>query len=193
MPILKSSTRSVVWRFHLPLVIAAVCLTAVPRSVGGQRMTVADLQAAFLFSFAKFVEWPTDVFPTANSPLTFGVVGDEFVEYSLSGLVRWKTINGRPLQVLSVKNADDLTRIHVLFIKESKESRAADVMKRLSGWTALTVSDLDGFCKLGGMIRVFVEGNRVRFEVNLDAAEQARLKVSSRVLTLANAVHGKSR
>ena len=192
MPILKLSTRSIAWRSHLKFVIAAVCLTIVPSGAGGQSATADDLKAAFLFSFAKFVEWPPDAFPTANAPLTFGVVGDDFVGHSLDGLVHGKAINGRPLQVNRLKDGDDLTRIHMLFVRGSDESRAADVMKRLSGSTVLTVSDLKGFCELGGMIRLFVEDNHVRFEVNLDAAEQAHLTVSSRVLTLAKTVRGKS-
>lgn len=191
MPILKSSTRSVVGPFHLVLVIATVCLTMAPCAVRGQGATVDDLKAAFLFGFAKFVEWPPDTFPTVNSPLTFGIVGDDFVGYSLDRLTYRKAINGRPLQVHPLKERDDLTGIHLLFIRDSDESRAADVMKRLRGSTVLTVSDLKGFCELGGMIRLFVEDNHVRFEVNLDAAEQARLKVSSRVLILAKAVHRK--
>ena len=120
-------------------------------------------------------------------------MGDDFVGHSLYGLVHGKTIKGRPLQVNRLNNGDDLTHIHMLFIRASDGSRAADVMKRLSGWTVLTVSDLKGFCELGGMIRMYVEDNHVRFEVNLEAAEQARLKVSSRVLVLAKTVHGKSR
>lgn len=193
MPILKSSTRSVVGGFHLVLVIATVCLTVAPCVVRGQSVTADQLTAAFLFGFAKFVEWPLDTFPTANSPLTFGIVGDEFVGYSLDRLTHRKVINGRPLQVHLLKDGDDLTDIHLLFIKESDKSRAADVMKSLSGSTVLTVSDLKGFCELGGVIRLFIEDNHVRFEVNLDAAEQARVRVSSRVLTLAKAVHRKHR
>ena len=193
MGIVKSSTRSPVWRSYLVWAIAAACLTTMPRPVHGQDAFADDLKAAFLLSFAKFVEWPPDAFPTASAPLTFGVVGDDFVGHTLYGLVHGKTIKGRPLQVYRLKNGDDLTRIHMLFIGESDGSRTADVMKRLSGWTVLTVSDLKGFCELGGMIRLFVEDNDVRFEVNLDAAERAHLKVSSRVLTLAKTVHGKSR
>jgi hypothetical protein len=192
MPILKPSTRSVVGRFHLVLVIASVCLTTVPRPVGGQRVVADNLEAAFLFRFTRFVEWPADAFPTANSPLTFGVVGDDFVAYTLSGFVHGKTINGRPLQVRRLRSGDDLTGSQVIFISAS-ESRAADVMEGVRGSAVLTVSNLKGFCELGGMIRLFVEDNHVQFEVNLHAADQARLKVSSRVLTLAKGVHGKSR
>lgn len=172
--------------------MAVVCLTTMPGPARGQGASADDLEAAFLFSFIKFVEWPPDAFQTVNAPLTFGVLGDDFVGYSLNGLVRGKAINGRPLQVYHLRNGDDLTRVHMLFVRESDGSRAADVMKRLNGSTVLTVSNLKGFCELGGMIRLFVEDNRVRFEVNLDAAEQARLKVSSRVLALAKTVHGRS-
>jgi YfiR/HmsC-like len=118
-----------------------------------------------------------------------GVMGNDRIADALGESVKDKTAGGRPLTARRVSRSDDLSRLHLLFVGASEKSRILEVMKRVDESRVLTVSDVEGFCELGGVIGLTIEKSRVRFEVNLEAAERSRLKVSSKLLTLARTVH----
>ena len=148
-----------------------------------------EVKATFLFNFAKFVEWPADLSPQEATPFMFGVLGDSFVENTLNNLVRRESNAGRKWNVKSVTVNDDLTGFQVLFISASDKSRVADILQRLDGTSVLTISELDRFCQMGGVIQFAMEDQRIRFDVNLDSARRARLTLSSKLLRLAKTVH----
>jgi hypothetical protein len=181
-----------VWRIvprRAPLAVAMlvlVCLGALPIALRGQTATSDEVKAAFLFNFAKFVEWPA---ADDQSPLQIGMLGSDNVGDSLREIIRGKTVNGRALAPRRVTAADDLSRLHMLFIGASEKARIGDVLKRVEGSSVLTVSDVDQFCHQGGVIALTLEGNHVRFDINLDAADRSKLRVSSKLLTLARTVH----
>ncbi len=164
-----------------------MCVTA--QSVTfGQVASADEVKAAFLFNFAKFVEWPVDAAPS-GTPLVMGVLGNDGVEESLRAVTRGKSIDRHQLSVKRLTNNDEVTRVHLLFLGLSDRARLADVLKRVDGVSVLTVSDVDRFCQSGGVIALAMEDSRVRFDVNLDAAERGRLKLSSKLLSLARTVH----
>jgi hypothetical protein len=165
----------------------AVCaLAAWPAA---QQMATADeVKAAFLFNFVKFVEWPVEIAP-AGSPIVLAVLGSDGIEESLRSYARGKTINGRELTIRRVSGGDDFSRLHLLFIGAQEHSRIADVIRRVDTGSVLTVSDAERFAQVGGVIALAMDQNRVRFDVNLDAADRARLKLSSKLLALARTVH----
>jgi len=169
------------------LLAVSMCVTA--RAVAfGQMASADEVKAAFLFNFAKFVEWPSDAAPS-GTPLVLGVLGNEAVEESLRTVTRGKSIDGHQLSVKRLTNGDDATRVHLLFLGITDRTRMADVLRRVDGISVLTVSDVDRFCQSGGVIALSMEDSRVRFDVNLDAAERGRLKLSSKLLSLARTVH----
>jgi hypothetical protein len=165
---------------------AAICVATLRPSA--QPIATADeLKAAFIFNFVKFVDWPSEAMP-AGTPLVLGVFGSDGIDESLRAYARGKTINGRELTVRRISGGDDLSRLHLLFVGAAEQGRVGDVIKRVDGNNVLTVSDAERFCQSGGVIALAMEQNRVRFDVNLDAAERSRLRVSSKLLALARSV-----
>ena len=144
-----------------------------------------ELKAAFLYNFAKFVEWPSQVFPDPTAPFTIGIIGEDPFGDALEATVRNKTINGRQFVIKKTKSYSEFRTCQILFISSSERRRVADLLKALSGDSVLTVSEMDRFIQAGGMINFFMEGNKVRFEINPEPAKHAGLRISSKLLNLA--------
>jgi hypothetical protein len=171
--------------------IAIASLSAGTAPAGAQSATIGEVKAAFLYNFARFTEWPSDAFASESDPLVIGVVGDEVLRLTLEGIIRGKLVGTRLLKTRQVRDAGDLAGAQMLYIGGTEVSRAEDFVNALQRTPVLTVGGVDRFCEKGGMINLLIEDNRVRFEIRLDATEHSRLKVSSRVLTLAKTVYGK--
>lgn len=177
----------------IPLVLAgAACLLvlallgAASAPAAAQAASGADIKAAFLLNFAKFVEWPAG--GAADRPFTIGVLSDDVMADALRDLSRGKSAGGRPLHTRQVTIKDPLADLQMLFIGASEERRLADVLKRANAGSVLTVSDLNRFCELGGTIQFRSERDRVRFDINLDQAERSGLVINSKLLALARSV-----
>jgi len=147
-----------------------------------------QLKAVFLFNFAQFVEWAPQAFPDAQAPLVIGVLGrDPFGAY-LDETVRGETVNDRPLVVQRYGRVEDIHTCHVLFISESETDRLEQILASLSGRSILTVSDTESFALRGVMIRMITVENKIRLRINLEAAQAANLKISSKLLRPAEIV-----
>ena len=166
-------------------------LLVLPAKAGAQQGAYQeyDVKAAFLYNFTKFVEWPPDAFESPDSPMAICVFGDDPFGESLDAVVRGETLNGRRLEVRRTRSLQDLRDCHTLFVPGAERERFAEVFSALRDASVLTVGEVDGFLPQGGVIRFVVDQGRVRFEVNLDAAERSRLKLSSKLLRLARAVY----
>jgi hypothetical protein len=147
-----------------------------------------QVKAAFLYNIAKFVEWPSSSFLDANAPLRICVLGRDPFGEELRDIANDKTVNGRKLQVSQVADLQTARTCHIIFIASSEKAQLKQALEGLRGSDALTVGDTKGFVEQGGMINFVLENDRVRFEVNHKAAEQAGLKVSSKLLNVARAV-----
>lgn len=143
------------------------------------------VKGAVLLNFAKFVKWPAEAFASTNTPVTIGIVGENPFGDFLNQLVAGETIGSRPIVVKRLGATDDLSPCQVLFIPES--TPAADVLKR-AGPGVLTVGESDDFMEDGGTIHLLIQDNKVRFEVNMEAAERAHLTISSQLLKLAKSI-----
>ncbi len=153
------------------------------------RVASADeLKAAFVFNFSKFVTWPADTFAGRKGTLVIGVLGDPAMGQELERLVRGKTVDGRAVEVETAGSLAGLGRCDLIFVSQSEDRRVEDVVRELRGRPVLTVGESDRFADAGGMICLRWEGNRLRFEVNMDAAEAAQLKISAQLLRLARKV-----
>lgn len=158
--------------------------------VRAQSPTVGEYQvkAAFLYNFAKFVEWPPGSFADASSPLRICVLGQDPFGQELRRVTNEKIVNGHELQVTQLVDVQLARTCHILFIAASERAQLKRIFEGLRGADALTVGDSKGFAELGGIINFVMENNRVRFEVNHKAAEQAGLKISSKLLSVAKVV-----
>jgi YfiR/HmsC-like len=147
-----------------------------------------QIKAAFLYNFAKFVEWPASDFGDASGVLRICVFGQDPFGQELRDITNDKSINGHKLQVDQATDLKMARTCHILFISSSEKAQLARILESLRDTDVLTVGDMKGFVEQGGMINFVLENDRVRFEVNLKAAEQARLKVSSKLLHVARNV-----
>jgi YfiR/HmsC-like len=152
----------------------------------------SEVKAAFLYNFAKFIEWPPEAFPAPSAPMTFCVYGEEpagaALEASLGALLRGETLNGRRLAVRRLHDLPQLRECQVLFIGAAEKGHLPEVLTALGEASALTVGEGTDFLDKGGMIRLFLEQNRMRFDINLEAAEKRALRISSKLLRLAQTV-----
>jgi hypothetical protein len=147
--------------------------------------TEYELKAAFLFNFAKFIEWPPGVFLDSKSPMILCTFDDDAFGLVLDEIVRAKTINGRAIVVRQMKKAEALRACQVVFVGAAEN----ELLEGLKGSTTLFVSDIPGSAEKGGGIEFYLEDNKMRFSINVDAVQRAHLAISSKLLTLARIVH----
>ena len=146
------------------------------------------VKLAFLYNFTKFVEWPPDSYSDASAPLRICVAGNDPFSDDLKQELLSRTVGGRRVELTILKSSNTLKRCQLVFVPITEKKRAAEIVASLSGSSALTVGESAGFTRQGGMINFTVEDNKLHFEVNVAAAERARLKISSKLLILARIV-----
>ena len=148
--------------------------------------TEYQIKAAFIYHFAEFVDWPTQAFADASSPMVIGVLGENVFGTDLEQIINGKAIKGHQLQFKEFKSVTEVTNCQVLFISPSEKSHLPKILAALQGANVLTVSEkTDDFTKDGGMINLKIIDNKIRFEINNDAAKKAGLTISSKLLSLA--------
>jgi hypothetical protein len=179
--------------------LSAVTMSLASLILGGSGLRIAadgnasseyQVKAAFLFHFAQFVDWPAEAFKGADSPLTYCTLGEDPFHGALDATLNGKTVGARAFRVRHFKQVQELQECQVLFVGAGEKKAvlsALDVAKR---GPVLTVGEAEHFVQDGGMIEFFLEDNKVRFNINLDAAERAKLKISARLLALAKTVIG---
>ena len=170
------------------LVIAQ--LTVAPPAHAQDPVSEYQIKAAYLFNFLKFVEWPANAFADPLAPIVIGIVGDDPFGESLPQVVVGKTVQGRDLVIRKYRFGENLRGSHILFISASEKKRLPQVLSSLQGSSVLTVADTDQFLEAGGMIQFFLEDDRVRFAIDVDATSRANLKLSSKLLSVARVTGG---
>jgi hypothetical protein len=166
------------------LLLAVIWSTVAARS---QEPSEYQVEAAFLYHFAKFVVWPADAFPQENSPITIGILGEDPFGDELETTVRNKSIDNHPFRIvhLDMKSLPEASRCQILFICPSEKRRLSEIFGAVKNTGVLTVGKLDRFTQSGGMINFFIEDKKVRFEINDEQARRAGLKISAKLLNLA--------
>jgi hypothetical protein len=148
------------------------------------------LKAAFLFHFAQLVDWPPAAFRSDSDPLTLCTVGEDPFHGDLDAAVEGKSIGARPLRVRHFKQPQDIQGCQLLFVANHESANVSTLLAGLKDSPVLTVGEADSFVKQGGMIGFFIENDSIRFDINLQSAEHAKLRISSRLLLLARTVIG---
>jgi len=178
------------------LVLATITPGALPASESSPPREASleyQIKAAFILNFAKFVEWPSISEKDPNLPLEILVLGTASIEDALLRTVRGQTVLGRQLSVREMSGADQVPACHILFISRSEAPRLDEILKQVRNRCVLTIGESAGFAEAGGVINFTTEDNKVRFEINPEAAEAAGLKISSKLLSLARIVKTGSR
>ena len=163
------------------------CASLFPVEPVRAQATETDVKAAFIFNFTKFVDWPGPTEP--REPFRLCVVSDDALRRSLDKTIEGEQVNGRPLESFEPRTPADARRCQILFIGRAENEREARLLTAVADLPVLTVSDTANFARRGGGIEFVRENTRLRFDVNLPGAEQAGLKVSSRLLKVARYVH----
>ncbi|HEX3554778.1 MAG TPA: YfiR family protein [Thermoanaerobaculia bacterium] len=175
------------------LLLLCACLLATAgaaRAAADVAASEYDLKAAFLYNFTKFVDWPPSAFADEHSPLKICVLGEDPFGKTLRALMD-EEVGGRRLQLLRLDNLSNPAACHVLFVSRSERGRLPQILAGARDAPVLTVADTPGFLDHGGMINFILEGSKVRFDVNQEAAERAGIKISSKLLALAKHVKGR--
>ena len=168
--------------------LAIALLTAVPPAGEAQPMAASTLKAAFMLNFVKFAEWP----PRKSAlPIRLCVSGDEGIAEALTRTANGQTVDGRSIQVSRFDSSDAVRDCQLLFIAERNPGRLAAIVQEASESPVLTVSDVAKSATNGVMIEFFLEKDRLRFAVNIDAMERSQIKLGSRILSLAVIVRTK--
>lgn len=154
----------------------------------GQEVEEYQVKAAYLYNFAKFVDWPAQAFISPASPISICVLGEDPFGGTLQEVVRGKTAGGRVLMVRTASDMSSARGCHVLFISAVEWKTNRPALGHLAGGGVLTVGESPGFTTGGGIVGFKLEGRRVRFEINVEAARQAQLQISSKLLSLAEIV-----
>lgn len=144
-----------------------------------------QIKAGFLYTFVKYVDWPEDVFEASSNAVVIGVLGKDPFGAVLDTAVAGKKISGRVVQIKRCLRVEEVGACHVLFVNESEKERLREILTSLRGKKILTVSEAEGFLQQGGQIQLVMEDGRVRFDINMEAARDAGLKLSSHLLRVA--------
>jgi hypothetical protein len=186
MAILRQTPKTVP-AVGIQLTLALIAAMMFARTAQGQ-VDEYRVKAAFLFNFAKFVEWPAHAFKTPADPIVICVLGQNPFGKVLEETVSGKVVGGRTLGVRRISDTELACTCHILFVNTSKRKQLRSVIGRLKGAGVLSVGEYEGFTADGGVINFRMERGSVRLEINVAAAEYADLHISAKLLSLAQVV-----
>lgn len=167
------------------------CLLGLTLGATPARATIAneyDLKAAFLFNFLLFTTWPEEVLPPPGEPFVIGILGADPFGPALNRIVAGETILGRPVVVRRFTNPAEIRNCRILFVCRSEQPRLAAVLDAARGKAVLTVSDIDRFAYVGGVIGMVLEQDKVRVQINVDRARENRLAIGAKLLRIARVI-----
>jgi len=155
----------------------------------GAKAPEPQVKTLFLCNFPQFVTWPTNAFASDEDPLVIGVLGEDPFGPTLDQSVENRTVQNRKLIVKRCKELSEIKGCHLLFVSASETRRLKEVAAVAEKHHVLTVGDTAHFARRGGVINLTIEENKVRFEINLDAANRAGLRISAQLLKLGKVLH----
>lgn len=147
-----------------------------------------ELKAAYIYNFAKFTRWPTSGDAGVPNPLVIGVIGDERIAHSLSVLTKGRTVSGSTVEVKAFGPESIPANLQIVYIAASEDDSLRQLAPALFKPGRLTIGETDPFLQNGGIIRLFVDSNRLQFEIDNGHAQKAGLTLSSQLLMLARKV-----
>ncbi|HLG99404.1 MAG TPA: YfiR family protein [Bryobacteraceae bacterium] len=173
------------WWVHLVLILVSTAtLTAEPP----EQIDEYQVKAAFIYNFAKFVVWPARVFTGPADPVSICILGADPFRGALEQVIRGKSVDGRGFFVRQLDEAESACNCRILFVTASGHKRFHSLPENLKSIGVLTIGEAPGFAVEGGIINFKLEGGRIHFEINREAAEQQQIRISSKLLNLAEIV-----
>jgi hypothetical protein len=163
------------------------CALGVASPLAAQTASATALKAALLLNFVKFSEWPADTL-AVGGPIVLCVIGDDTIEGSLREIVKGQAVDGHSLVVRHQSMEASMRSCHVLYAGGLDTKRSAQLIELVKDATVLTVGESEQFPRIGGVAQFFADDGKMRFAVNLESVQRARLRLSSRLLGLAKIV-----
>jgi hypothetical protein len=145
-----------------------------------------EVKAAFIYNFAKYIRWPES--SASRKTFRIGLAGKSPVGHALDEALRGRELQGRPIVVRRLDSVEEVGQCDIVFVPASEKGNLKAILEAARDAPVLTVGDMENFTQSGGMINLFTEERRVRFEMNVEAAERAGLTPSSQLLRLARIV-----
>ena len=175
--------------------IVAVCLISIALAFPSRARTADSpdssenlIKAGFIYNFANLMQWPANAFPKADSPIVIGILGADTFGGTLDEVLGGKKVNGRSFVVKHLKWGMELKDCNIVFVGTSESVHLDEILRLVKGLPILTIGEAPSFARRGGIINFIVVDDKVRFEVNVEAAKQADISISSRLLALAKIV-----
>lgn len=173
---------------QLLLTAGIYILATIPPAQAEPRTLIEyEVKAAFIYHFARFVEWPEEVVRDGGS-FVIGIVGDDPFGDLIDAVVSEKNVRDERMTVKRFSKIEEAADSQILFVSRSEEENLTEILKHLSRAPVLTVSDIERFAGKGGMVQLVMDQNRIHFAVNVAAFDRAGLKPSSQLLKLARIV-----
>jgi len=172
------------------LLLSALGMASVAPAADSPSPTPYQAKATCIFNFAKYMNWPADTFAASNSPITIGVSGDARMLDQLKSESAGKLIEGHPIEVVVADAETNWSRCQIIFVAGSSRRRQTAVLNSVNSKPILTVGENNQFIPRGGIINVVTKDDKVRFDINADAAHRSGLRISSRIMSLADNITG---
>lgn len=175
----------------LPILLVGAWLNAQNTSGSSEYL----IKAGFIYNFANLVQWPSTSFAQPDSPIVIVILGEDHFGGTLDHALEGKKVNARPFVIKRARSVSELQRTlgpqkdcQILYVSSSEMPHLGEAIQVLKGAPVLTIGETPGFARSGGIINLILEDNKVRFEVNVQAAKDADLNISSRLLALARII-----
>lgn len=162
-----------------------------PAPDGKDPVRELNLRAAFIFNFARFVEWPREALADTAS-LRLAVFTADTIPAPFAAL-RGRQVRGHVVRVVPLGPADDPAACHLLYCSDATEPQLAALLAGARGHPVLTVGEGRGFTDNDGMIELVTRDDRLRFRIRPDAARAVGLRIAAPLLQLADEVLDRSR
>lgn len=174
------------------IVVCLICLAlALPsrtQTAGSSDSSEYLIKAGFIYNFSNLMQWPASAFSKSDSPIVIGILGTDTFGGMLDEVLGGKKVNGRSFLVKHLKWGMELKDCNIVFVSPSETAHLEEIFHLLKGLPILTIGETPSFARRGGVINFIVVDDKVRFEVNVEAAKQADINISSRLLALAKIV-----
>jgi hypothetical protein len=170
-----------------PLFAAVLAGASVTNPISAQAVGEYELKAAFVYNFARFVEWPAQAFKDPGDPIKVCILGENPFGHALDNALQGKLAGTRTFVVEQISDSRHAIGCHILFVSASERKRVRAILESVTSGV-LTIGDLDGFAAQGGVVNFTLEAGKIRFEINVAAAGQQGLRVSSKLLSVAKIV-----
>ena len=139
------------------------------------------------------MDWTAEVFAETNSPIVIAVLGETKVAGEIQQVMAGRTVNGREIVLRRLVSGEEPGVCHILFVSAAEQQHSPNLLANLKNTHILTVGESDDFIERGGIINLALRDRKIALDVNLTAAGHARIKISSKLLSVANVVKGKAK